>query len=120
MFKFHTRIVGLVAVLAAIGSASVAEASTHRYSAELVSEPNPSEAWLRIAQDNLRDLRVAEAWQRIAQDNLRDLRAVEAWQRIAQDNLRDLQAQERPPRPSARKGHRVVWRGDRWRQVPLA
>ena len=39
MFKFHTRIVGLVAVLAAIGSASVAEAKSHRYSATLVSEP---------------------------------------------------------------------------------
>jgi len=82
--------------------------------------PNPSEAWLLIAQDNLRDLQTVEAWQRIAQEHLRDLRAVEAWQRIAQDNLRDLRAQERPPRPSARKGHRVVWRGGRWRQVPLA
>ena len=39
MFKFHTRIAGVVAVLVAIGFVSVAEAKTHRYSAEIVSEP---------------------------------------------------------------------------------
>ena len=39
MSKSHIRIAGLVAVLAALGSVSVAEAKTHRYSAELVSEP---------------------------------------------------------------------------------
>ena len=104
MFKLHTRIVGLVAVLAAFGSASVAEAKTDRYTAEVVSEPSPSEAWLVIAQDNLRDLRVTEAWQQIARDNLRDFQAVEAWQGIARDNLRDLRVQERRAR-RAKKGH---------------
>ena len=97
MFKFHTRIVGLVAVLAAIGSASVAEAQTHR-------DLRVAEAWQQIARDNLQDLAVTEAWQQIARDNLRDLQAVEAWQGIARDNLRDLRVQERRAR-RAKKGH---------------
>ena len=104
MFKFHTLIVGLVAVLAAIGSASVAEAKTHRYSAELVSEPNPSEAWQRIAQDNLRDLRVTEAWQQIARDNLRDLQADGGVEGDRAGQPSDLRVQERRAR-RAKKGH---------------
>ena len=39
MFSFRTRIIGLVAVLAAIGPASVADAKTRHYSAKIVSSP---------------------------------------------------------------------------------
>ena len=98
MFKIHTRIVGLVAVLAAIGSASVAEAQTDR-------DLRVGEAWQQIARDNLQDLAVTEAWQQIARDNLDDLQAVAAWQGIARDNLRNLRVQERHARRRARKGH---------------
>ena len=97
MFKFHTRIVGLVAVLAAIGSASVAEAQTHQ-------DLRVGEAWQQIARDNLQDLGVTEAWQQIARDNLEDLQAVAAWQGIARNNLRNLRVQERRAR-RAKKGH---------------
>lgn len=39
MLKFHTRIVCLAAVVAAIGPASVADAKTRQYSSHIVSSP---------------------------------------------------------------------------------
>ncbi len=39
MLKFHTRIVCLAAVLAAIGPASVADAKTRQYTSHIVSSP---------------------------------------------------------------------------------